>query len=352
MAQNELFAEDSAASYPFASWFEQNMSEIAGIDEAGRGPLAGPVVAAAVVLTPDVPCLAQLGDSKKLSEKARNDLYDRILSEARAVGVGVVGPKAIDDLNILKATLRAMRQAFEEAEGKGPGNIHGAIVDGNQMVALPDRVVQHTLVKGDAKCPAVMAASIIAKVTRDRMMEELDVQFPQYGFGRHKGYGTKAHLDALQNFGPCEQHRFSFKPVRDAEKNCEAPHPTPTAAQALGETGENLAAKYLQQKGVQLVTRNFRAARGEIDLIGLDDGILCFVEVKTQKSEEFKPTHHQVNRKKQQVIERTAALFLKKNPNFQKVPCRYDIVAVVHGAAQPDIKWHQAAFSNVLLRSS
>ena len=186
--QHDLFSKSEHHSYPFAPWYLENINKIAGIDEAGRGPLAGPVVAAAVVLDPNTTFFSDLGDSKKLSEKKRDVLFELIHQEAVAVGVSVVSPAEIDDLNILQATLLGMRNAFacaEEAQGQ---NILGAIVDGNQRVMLPHRVVQHTLVGGDAKCPSVMAASIIAKVTRDRLMEKADTDYPVYGFAKHKGY--------------------------------------------------------------------------------------------------------------------------------------------------------------------
>jgi ribonuclease HII len=176
-----------------------------GVDEAGRGPWAGPVVAAAVMLNPDdIP--QGLDDSKKLTETRREELYGAIMQSA-TVGVGIVSPQQIDAINILQATYLAMKNAI--ARLNAPPTL--ALIDGNRAPQLSIRV--QTIVAGDAKCLSIAAASIIAKVTRDRLMKELDKQFPAYGFASHKGYGTALHLEALQRFGPCREHRKSFKPV-------------------------------------------------------------------------------------------------------------------------------------------
>ncbi len=180
---------------------------VAGVDEAGRGPLAGPVVAAAVVLDPQrLPEGA--ADSKTLTPDRRETLYDIILAIAR-VGVGVVDVATIDRVNILNATLLAMRQAVERLD-RLPDL---AIVDGNRAPSLPCRV--RTLVDGDAHCLSIAAASIVAKVTRDRLMAALDAECPGYGFAAHKGYATPAHLAALKALGASPHHRVSFAPVAE-----------------------------------------------------------------------------------------------------------------------------------------
>ena len=178
---------------------------IAGVDEAGRGPLAGPVVAAAVVLNLDDP-IAGVNDSKKLTAKRRDSLYGEITSRARAHGVGVSTPEEIDEINILQATFLAMRRALETLEGL----YDLLLVDGNQYIAGLPRERQKTIVGGDAKSASIAAASIIAKVTRDRMMEEYHEKYPQYDFAKHKGYGTKYHMDMIGVHGVCEIHRKSF----------------------------------------------------------------------------------------------------------------------------------------------
>ncbi len=181
--------------------------DVAGVDEAGRGPLAGPVVAAAVILDPAQP-IAGLDDSKRLTAARRDVLYGHIRETARAVSIAVVEPAEIDAINILQATLTAMRRAVIALEPV-PASVW---IDGNRCPPLdmPARAV----VGGDGLEPAISAASIVAKVERDRLMRELDTRFPGYGFAAHKGYGTRAHLEALHRLGPCTAHRRSFAPVR------------------------------------------------------------------------------------------------------------------------------------------
>jgi len=179
---------------------------IAGVDEAGRGPLAGPVVAAAVILD-DMHPIKGLNDSKELSPKRREKLYDEIRAKALCCSVGQASVEEIDRLNILQATLLAMRRAVEGLRLKP----HKVLVDGNRLPVLD--VLAEAIVGGDAIVPAISAASILAKVTRDRWCQELDSQYPQYGFAVHKGYGTAVHLAALQAHGACPEHRKTFAPV-------------------------------------------------------------------------------------------------------------------------------------------
>ncbi|WP_306544845.1 ribonuclease HII [Malikia spinosa] len=185
---------------------------VAGVDEAGRGPLAGPVVAAAVILDERQP-IAGLADSKKLSAARRDQLYDEIRAKALCCCVAQASVEEIDRLNILQATLLAMQRAVAGLRLK-PGLV---LVDGNRLPLLEMRA--EAIVKGDAKVAAISAASILAKVTRDRGLELLDQHYPQYGFARHKGYGTAEHLQALRLHGPCPEHRRSFAPVAQAERS-------------------------------------------------------------------------------------------------------------------------------------
>ncbi|MFR7440018.1 MAG: ribonuclease HII [Lachnospiraceae bacterium] len=180
---------------------------ICGIDEVGRGPLAGPVVAGAVVLPSDVQIL-YLNDSKKLSERKRELLYDEIMEKALAVGIGMASPARIDEINILQATYEAMRAAIEEVEKK-LGTKPEVLL--NDAVTIPEvSIRQMPIVKGDAKSVSIAAASIVAKVTRDRMMVEYDKVLPGYDLASNKGYGTKAHIAALKELGPTPIHRASF----------------------------------------------------------------------------------------------------------------------------------------------
>lgn len=181
----------------------ENCGLICGIDEVGRGPFAGPVVAGAVILPKDHPIL-YLNDSKKLSEKKREQLYDVIMEEAVAVGIGMASPARIDEINILQATYEAMRKAIENLNVMPDVLLNDAVtIPGVPMKQVP-------IIKGDAKSVSIAAASIVAKVTRDRLMVEYDEILPGYGFARNKGYGTKEHIEALKELGPTPIHRRSF----------------------------------------------------------------------------------------------------------------------------------------------
>jgi ribonuclease HII len=189
-------------------YYRRGYQKIAGVDEVGRGPLAGPVVAAAVILPKDG-ISPQLFDSKQISSKKREALYSSILNEALGVGVGVVGQEEIDRINIFQATLRAMVTAIENL----PFPPDFLLIDGTQ--GLKFSVSQKSIIKGDRLSNSIAAASIVAKVTRDRMMLECHQKYPQYNFARHKGYGTKEHRRAIEKFGVCELHRKTFRGVKE-----------------------------------------------------------------------------------------------------------------------------------------
>ena len=176
---------------------------LCGIDEVGRGPLAGPVVAGAVILPKDCQIL-YLNDSKKLTARRRELLYDEIMEKAVAVGIGVVSQEVIDDINILQATYEAMRQAVGKLSVCPDILLNDAVT----IPGLPQKQVP--IIKGDAKSLSIAAASVVAKVTRDRMMEALDAKYPEYGFASNKGYGSAAHMAALREYGPCPLHRRTF----------------------------------------------------------------------------------------------------------------------------------------------
>ncbi len=190
-------------SFDFGSYVGQR---VAGVDEVGRGPLAGAVVAAAVILNPEKP-ISGLTDSKKLSEKKRDLLFDIIRRDALAWAIGRAEVEEIDTLNILHASMLAMKRAVEQLSPAA----EFAQVDGNRCPNL--LIPSEAIVKGDLTVPCISAASIIAKVTRDREMDQLDKTYPGYGLAQHKGYPTQTHLDALKKLGPCEIHRRSFGPV-------------------------------------------------------------------------------------------------------------------------------------------
>ena len=183
--------------------FADGVKLVCGVDEAGRGPLAGPVCAAAVILPPEL-VIPGLNDSKKLTDKKRRELYDVITAKAVSYGIAFASEKEIDEINILQATFLAMARAIEKLTPQP----ELALIDGNRArdFGLPVR----TIVKGDSLSASIAAASILAKVTRDRLMEQYDEAYPQYGFAVHKGYGTKRHYEALREFGPSPIHRMTF----------------------------------------------------------------------------------------------------------------------------------------------
>ena len=177
---------------------------ICGIDEAGRGPLAGPVVIASVIMPADS-MIEGVNDSKKISEKKREKIYDQILEEAISYGVAIIGQDEIDEINILNATKKGLTVSLQELSQR-PDLILVDALNGIDTLGIP----YDSIIKGDAKCYSIAAASIIAKVTRDRIMREWDKVYPEYGFEKHKGYGTKAHIEAIKNYGICPLHRKTF----------------------------------------------------------------------------------------------------------------------------------------------
>ena len=183
------------------------LSPIAGVDEAGRGPLAGPVVAACAVIPLDYP-FYYLNDSKKMSEKRREALFEELQKEAIAFGIGIVSPERIDEINILQATYEAMREALKDMEKCFSLSPNILLNDAVTIPGIP--IPQKAIVHGDAKSLSIAAASVLAKVTRDHIMLKYDEKYPEYGFKQHKGYGTKVHREAILTHGPCPIHRRSF----------------------------------------------------------------------------------------------------------------------------------------------
>jgi len=242
---------------------------VTGLDEAGRGPLAGPVVSAAVCFSPQIwnssdSHLLQIKDSKKLSEKKREELYDWIYQFADWVEVAMIDEKAIDRMNILQASLLAFQITLEEAKKKSKP-IDLVLVDGNQRIPHIS-LRQQTVVRGDGICRSIAAASIVAKVTRDRWMCQAAKEFPQYQFEKHKGYGTKIHWAALEEHGPCRIHRRSF--LKRLYKK------------QIGNSSEKRVEDCLSQKGYRILERNWRYSKGEIDVIARSGKELRFGEVR------------------------------------------------------------------------
>lgn len=204
---------DDLYKYEKELW-NKNIEYIGGVDEVGRGPLVGPVVTACVVLPHDFK-LKGLTDSKKLSEKKREEYYDYIIKHAKAYAIGQCSPEEIDKYNILEATKIAMKRAIDDV--KKQINLEYVLIDGNMKFDLD--IPYLSIVKGDSKSISIAAASVVAKVTRDRMLIELDKKYPMYGFKNHKGYPTKKHIEAIYKYGLIDGYRKTFKPVSDIIEN-------------------------------------------------------------------------------------------------------------------------------------
>ncbi|MGI6296914.1 MAG: ribonuclease HII [Armatimonadota bacterium] len=202
-------------AYEKQAW-ANGYAQVVGVDEVGRGPLAGPVVAAAVSL-PQSFDPTGIRDSKIMTPKARDAAYERIVAEAVAVGVGIVSPEVIDRINILQATHTAMRAALNDLSVA----FDFILIDGRPVRNLP--VESLAIVKGDSLSVSISAASIVAKVTRDRIMLQIDREYPEYGFASHKGYGSRDHIEAINKYGPCPYHRKSFAPVAERIHHCPLP---------------------------------------------------------------------------------------------------------------------------------
>ena len=248
------------------------MALIAGVDEAGRGPLAGPVVAAAVIL-PEDHMIKGLRDSKKLSKAKRESLFPIIQEQAIGVGIGQVDVNTIDEINIREATLKAMQIAL----GNLPKRPDRALIDGHP---LKNQIIPNEgIIGGDDLIDSIKAASIIAKVTRDKIMEDYGRIFPEYGFEKHNGYGTKVHINALDTHRATPIHRRSFKPVK-----YKMPTITWLSEQKLIDwMGQKLAALHIHEKGMKVLEMNRNCQpHGEIDIIAMDEDEIVFIEVKTK----------------------------------------------------------------------
>jgi len=308
-------------------YWESGKKYLAGIDEAGRGPLAGPVVSSAVILPQDIE-LPGVKDSKKVSEKKREVLYDDIQDKALCVGVGWADVTEIDEKNILQATYQSMRQAV----GNLSINPEILLVDGRK--ADIKHFQQESIIDGDEKSLSIAAASIIAKVTRDRMMRQFDIVFPEYGFAKHKGYGTKQHIEAIQKSKATPIHRKSFNPVS---------HHLPNMAylqrnRLLGKLGEQLVACKLIWKHHEIIEMNYNVPKvGELDIISRNNGDLVFTEVKTQTAGHgWGDPRSQITEKKRDRIMNAVQHYMDTN----ELDCdfRFDVAEVVIGKGKPQIK--------------
>lgn len=315
-------------------YWRNGKKRLAGIDEAGRGPLAGPVVAAAVIFDKNHDPIDGIYDSKKISEKKRESLYDVIQKEASAVGIGIVSNEVIDQMNILNATHKAMRIAI----GQTRSHIDLLLVDGRPLKnsILP----QEAIVGGDSKCYSIAAASIIAKVYRDRLMRKWDKIFPQYGFEKHKGYGTRQHCEAIEKYGASPVHRLTFGRVKGFEPDLRNIKNNRT----IGAIGENQAAYFLYKRGFEILERNFHfSAYGEIDIIAKKEKRIHFVEVKTIRDQFFGAPENRVDEFKQNQIYSIAEAYLA-DKNFEDFECQFDVISIIIENSKFNINYIEDAF--------
>jgi ribonuclease HII len=359
-------------------WWGRGCERVAGVDEVGRGCLAGPVVAAAVILRPGT-WLPGLDDSKKLAPEKREHLAAQLAAQAQAVGIGQVEAGEIDQIDILQASLKAMRLALAQL-GEAPQQV---LVDGSHQPGSP--YPETAVVEGDSRSLSIAAASVVAKVHRDRLMTEYDARYPGYGFAAHKGYGSPRHLEALQALGPCPLHRHSFAPVARMRRASEsfllfkegiascrhlaelerfagyiregAAELQPGELEELrrlyrarrqllggtGRRGEQEAAGYLEGKGYQVLARGWRGAGGELDLVARQGDCLVFVEVKSGEEGGLGHPEERVDAAKRGHLARAARLYLQQHPGLGR-EYRFDVIAVVFGRGAPKITHLQDAF--------
>jgi len=327
--QQELARLDEILTYERGLW-EAGYDLVAGIDEVGRGPLAGPVVAAAVILPKECK-IEGVNDSKKLSAKKREELYDIILEKAVSYGIGIVSNERIDEINILKATYEAMREALSQLKPKADYILADAVTI--PMVSTPQRGI----IKGDAKSMSIGAASIVAKVYRDRMMEAYEEVYPGYGFASNKGYGAAEHIEGLKKLGPTPIHRRTFL------KNL-LPQEGDTTTDK-GHRGEALAAKQMEKMGYEILERNFHALKAEIDIIAKKDNTIVFTEVKYRKSEEMGTPAEAVGYQKQQNIIRGAKVYMAQNCLLEEgYDFRFDVAEVLTQDGKTYFRYTEDAF--------
>ena len=305
------------------------MGIIAGVDEVGRGPLAGPVLAAAVIL-PDDHTIEGLRDSKKLSKLKREKLFPIIQKQALGIGIGLVDVKTIDEINIREATLKAMQIAL----GNLPIKPDKALIDGHP---LKNQVIPNEgIVGGDDLIDSIKAASIIAKVTRDKMMADYGRIFPEYGFEKNNGYGTEFHMKALEEYRATPIHRRSFKPVM---------HKMPTLTwlseqKRVGWMGEKLAALYLKGKGLEILEMNRNCPpHGEIDIIARNHDEIVFVEVKTAFKTNPDLLDEKVNHDKLKKISHAIYQYQKETEQIDDI--RIDCISVILQKKKPIIKYFE-----------
>ena len=288
---------------------------ILGIDEVGRGPYAGPLVIGACILgdwqnSENTEWIEKLTDSKKLSAKRREELYVLIKEKALATATGWVSSAEIDEVGLSEALRLATRRAVEQIQ-KTKVPFSEIIIDGTMNFLAGTKLEKYvsTLKKGDFLVKEISAASILAKVERDKYMAELDTVYPEYGFGKHVGYGTAAHQKTMEEFGLTPEHRRSFRPVREiAEQK--------TTTKQLGDRGEQVVVDFLVAAGHEIVARNYKTKLFEVDIISRKAQVLYFTEVKYRSDHDFGEALDFIDKKKQQKMHLAVVGFLATHPEY------------------------------------
>lgn len=295
----EISKNKENSLYLFDEVYRSEYGVIAGLDEAGRGPLAGPLVASAVILPPTF-TNSELNDSKKLTDKVRRKLFPIIKKEAIAYSYGIVSAAEIDKNRMAWAVRasfnRSIQPLLKEADV--------FLIDGNSVTNL--KAPARFIVKGDQKSLSIAASSVLAKVTRDDLMVKAHEKYPEYGFDRHKGYGTKAHIQTIREKGPCSIHRMSFNPLRSWYQTGQLSL-FPDFEHNKGKAAENLTELYYKKLGYRILARNWSCASGEIDLIVQKDDQIVFVEVKSSYSGNFEQAIRRIDIRKLSRIRNAAA---------------------------------------------
>ena len=288
---------------------------ILGIDEVGRGPYAGPLVIGACILgdwqnSENAEWIEKLTDSKKLSAKRREELYVLIKEKALATATGWVSSAEIDEIGLSEALRLATRRAVKQIQ-KTKVPFSEIIIDGTMNFLAGTKLEKYvsTLKKGDFLVKEISAASILAKVERDKYMAELDAVYPEYGFGKHVGYGTAAHQKAMEEFGLTPEHRRSFRPVREIAED-------KITTKQLGDQGEQVVVDYLEASGHEIVARNYKTKLFEVDIISRKNEVLYFTEVKYRSGQDFGEALDFIDKKKQQKMHLAAEGFLTTHPEY------------------------------------
>ena len=292
---------------------------ILGIDEVGRGPLAGPLVVGAVILpAEEKEWFGELRDSKRLSAKKREQLNEVILAEA-ATGLGWVANTELDEVGISEALRLATRRAVKEIHNRHV-SFSQIVIDGKVNFLRGTSLEKYVsvMIKADDLIREVSAASIIAKVARDRYMIELAKKYPEYGFEKHVGYGTAAHRKAIERYGICPEHRRSFEPCKSLTGFCKKEVIKKNTTK-IGKCGEDVASEYLVRQGHKIVARNYKTYFYEIDIVSICDNKIYFTEVKYRKNGDFGGGLMAVDGKKQRQMRYAAESFLKSKPEFKNL---------------------------------